>query len=183
MNQDVTQWLEEIEALKHQLAEAQRDRDESNASAANWRQLYTTEAKQRRTDNRLAQQTIEGIREELQRMKGGPIGPADEETARSAAEMMADRLQNIDELRQQLVEAVMERDRLIQALKQEQTNHAETRKNLTIALGDAIDRLAKEQADRDNSPATTSSTETPSSEDSDSGSSDAEGSPAAETDS
>ena len=38
-----------------------------------------------------------------------------------------------------------ERDRLLQALKTEQENHAQTRNSLTTALGDAIDGLTRER--------------------------------------
>ncbi|MBJ7298173.1 MAG: hypothetical protein JHC73_18155, partial [Dolichospermum sp.] len=41
-----------------------------------------------------------------------------------------------------------ERDYLLQALKLEQENHAQIRKGLTTALGDAIDSLARSRADR-----------------------------------
>ena len=109
-------------------------------------------------DNRLAQQTIESLKAEMQQLKGGTPTAAEDNTARSAAEIVANRLQNSDELRQQLVEMMMERDQLVRALQQEQSNHIETRKNLTIALGDAIDRLAKEQAGRGKSDAATGET-------------------------
>ena len=49
MNNQVTQWLDQIKALKQQLADCIRDRDAAYESADNWRQLYTNEAQQRRT--------------------------------------------------------------------------------------------------------------------------------------
>jgi len=47
------------------------------------------------------------------------------------------------ELKERLVAVLAERDRLAQALEAEQANHAQTRKSLTTALGDAIDMLSK----------------------------------------
>jgi len=38
-----------------------------------------------------------------------------------------------------------ERDRLIDALRTEQANHAQTRKSLTAVIGDTIGQLAKER--------------------------------------
>ena len=55
--QDIKQWLAEIKALQQKLAQANQERDEAYASAANWRSLYETEAKQRRTEAVLARQT------------------------------------------------------------------------------------------------------------------------------
>ena len=58
MSQDVRQWLDEIKRLQQQLTEMTRDRDEAGESAAQWRQLYNTEAEQRRNDAKLTQQSI-----------------------------------------------------------------------------------------------------------------------------
>jgi hypothetical protein len=55
---------------------------------------------------------------------------------------------SIKNLQTQLLEVIQERDYLLQALKLEQENHAQTRKGLTTALGDAIDSLARSRADR-----------------------------------
>ena len=50
MTQDVTQWLDEIKALKQQLVEMRQEREEAYASAINWQQRYETEAQQRRVE-------------------------------------------------------------------------------------------------------------------------------------
>jgi len=148
MSQDVSQWLAEITSLKQQLAEAQRDREEANAGAAKWRQLYTTEAQQRRIDAKLTQQTIDSLKAEIQQLRGLPLPKPEDSAALPAVQETVDKLQTIDELKQKLIEVIVERDRLVYDLKQEQANHIQTRKNLTVALGDAIDRLTKEQAAR-----------------------------------
>ena len=148
MSQDVSQWLAEITSLKQQLAEAHRDRDEANAGAAKWRQLYTTEAQQRRIDAKLTQQTIDSLKAEIQQLKGLPLSKLEDSATLPVVRETVDKLQTVDELKQKLIEVMVERDRLVQDLKQEQANHIQTRKNLTVALGDAIDRLTKEQAAR-----------------------------------
>ena len=148
MSQDVSQWLAEIQSLKQQLGQAQRDRDEANTSAAKWRQLYTTEAQQRRIDAKLAQQNLNSLKQEIQQLKGLPDSQPGDGRTPSEVQAAVEQLQTAEQLKQALIEVTIERDRLIQALKQEQTNHAQTRQNLTIALGDAIDRLTKEKSER-----------------------------------
>jgi chromosome segregation ATPase len=148
MTQDVKQWLTEIKLLQQKVAAAQQERDQAYASAANWRNLYETEAKQRRAEANLAQQTIEtldGRLQELQSLSSGSE-PAVEMLETIQAEV--GQLQNVDELRGFLVKALAECDRLTRALKAEQIAHAETRKTLTSALGDTVDLLAKERGTR-----------------------------------
>jgi len=38
---------------------------------------------------------------------------------------------------------IIERDRLFQALKTEQTNHAQTRRSLTSVIADTIDKMTQ----------------------------------------
>jgi hypothetical protein len=142
MSQEVAQWLTEIKALKQQMAELQSDRDAAWESAASWRQLYNTEAQQRRTDAKLTQQEIAALKAEIQQLQSMPQVLDDAVSVAPAEEM--EQLQ-IAELREKLLATLNERDRLVQALKTEQTNHAQTRKSLTTALGDAIDRLTRER--------------------------------------
>ncbi len=144
MSQDVVKWLAEIQQLRQQLTEAQRERDAAYASADNWRKLYETEAQQRRTEGNLNRQTIETLRQELQQWQQRPTtGAAEIDPASAQQEVNA--LQTTAELQAKLLEVWVERDRLVYALQQEQANHAQTRKSLTTALGDTIDMLAKER--------------------------------------
>lgn len=145
MSQDVVKWLAEIQELRRQLAQAQEERSAAYASADNWRKLYETEAQQRRTEANLTRQTIDDLRSELDRVKNRPMGEAGEAGDRTAIEQEIADLKTLPELRQKLIEALMECDRLAQALKTEQTNHTQTRKSLTTALGDTIDLLTQER--------------------------------------
>jgi DNA repair exonuclease SbcCD ATPase subunit len=150
MAQDVRQWLDEIKRLQQQLTEVSRDRDEAGESAAQWRQLYNTEAEQRRNDAKLTQQTIANLEAQIQQLQTfSPIVSEGEETGIARQQEVA-KLQTVDELKAKLAEVFQERDRaleqikqLTQALKQEESRHAETSKNLTSALGDAVDLLTK----------------------------------------
>ncbi len=147
MSQDVTQWLAEIKLLKQQLADAQQEREQAYVSAANWQRLYETEAQQRRTEANLAKQTIADLKQQLQQLQGNiTLGTASPD-ALAAAQSQISQLQTPDALREKLVEVMAERDRLLQELKTEQSNHAQTRKGLTTALGDAIDQLSKQRGE------------------------------------
>ncbi|MBD2409347.1 hypothetical protein FACHB389_26905 [Nostoc calcicola FACHB-389] len=144
---DLTQqWLTEIQTLKQQMVELQHDRDVAWESAQKWRQLYNTEAEQRRTDAQLSQQAIASLKASLHKLQGIETGtlPA---TAVPAIQQEIEQLQSVEELQGKLIAAIKERDRLLQALKTEQDSHAQTRQSLTTALGDAIDSLTRERAE------------------------------------
>lgn len=139
--QEIKQWLAEIKALQQKLAEAHQERDTAYASAAKWRSLYETEAKQRRTEAAIARQTIEMLKVELQAFQHSP-------TAEIPAALQQQIAQTTDvaALQAQLAEVLLERDRLSQSLRAEQTAHVATRQQLTTALGDAIDQLNRRSA-------------------------------------
>lgn len=141
MTQDVRQWLAEIESLRQSVDRAHQEREEAYASAARWRSLYETEAKQRRTDAAIAQQSIARLQIELDALRSPSNSAVD---AGSIEESLA----NIppDALKERLAAALSECDCLAQALRAEQAEHAKTRKDLTGALGDTVDLLAKERA-------------------------------------
>lgn len=144
MSQDVAQWLAEIKSLRQQLAEAQREREQAYASAANWQRLYETEAQQRRTETILARQTIEELQTAVQQLRGRLSSEVPEAQTLAAIEQEVAHLQTAEELKAYLVTVMADRDRLVRALDAEQSSHAQTRKSLTTALGDAIDLLSRE---------------------------------------
>ncbi|MBE9127190.1 MULTISPECIES: hypothetical protein [unclassified Coleofasciculus] len=149
MNNDVREWLTQIKELKQQLADSISDRNAANESAANWRQLYNTEAQQRRAENRLTQQQLDALKAEIYQLQQERVQlKSDNPEAASAVEQEVAKVQTVEELRAKLTEVMMERDRLLDALKTEQTNHAQTRKSLTAVIGDTIDQLAKERGNR-----------------------------------
>jgi DNA repair exonuclease SbcCD ATPase subunit len=146
MSNDVTQWLAQIKALKQQLADSISDREAANESAANWRNLYNTEAQQRRTEAKLAQQQLESLKAEIRQLQQESTRlKSDDPDAASAIEQEVAQLQSTEELKAKLTEVLLERDHLLDALKIEQANHAQTRKSLTAVIGDTIDQLAKER--------------------------------------
>ncbi|MGJ3253041.1 MAG: hypothetical protein ACFE0J_18200 [Elainellaceae cyanobacterium] len=148
MTHDVRQWLTEIKTLQQKLSEVQKERDEAFASAAKWRSLYETEARQRRADAHQAQQMIQHLKTEFQSSQLPPVNaPTDPALTDSSIHQQVKTLQ-ADELEAKLIEALVERDRLSHDLQSERDAHERTRKNLTSALGDTVDLLTKERAVR-----------------------------------
>jgi hypothetical protein len=149
MAQDLTQqWLEEIQTLKQQLSQEQRDLNSAWESAEKWRKLYNTEAEQRRTDAHLFQQTIASLKAEIHKLQGIDTATLADGKATAAMQAEIKQIYAVEELQAKLIAVTKERDRLLQAFKTEQENHTQTRKSLTTALGDAIDSLAKERAEK-----------------------------------
>ena len=150
MADQVVQWLNEIKDLKQKLQVAQAAQEVANASADNWRKLYETEAQQRRTEAMLTRQTIDNLKSEIAQLQSLPKASSDRLTTQSSVESI-ETLTTVDELKARLLELLAEHDRLAQDLKAEQSDHAQTRKNLTTALGDTVDLLTKvrEQKDKD----------------------------------
>jgi hypothetical protein len=145
MTQEVKQWLTEIKLLQEKVIAAQQERDEAYASAVNWRNLYETEAKQRRAEANLAQQAIDSLNHKLQLLQMMPQSSEPEADLLATIKAEVEPLQNPAELQGFLVRALAECDRLTRSLKAEQAAHAQTRKDLTSALGDTMNLLAKER--------------------------------------
>ena len=150
MIQEVKQWIDEIQILQKKLTEAAQEREEAFASAAKWRSLYETEAKQRRTEADLARRNTNALKVEIQQLQEPLMGFEDNSetfTKSSTLEIQAVKSRDsVVDLKAKLMEAWVERDRLIQALKAEQSNHTQTRQALTTALGDTIEHLTQERS-------------------------------------
>ncbi|MFW6263898.1 MAG: hypothetical protein ACOC3E_00045 [Cyanobacteriota bacterium] len=146
MSEEVVQWLTEIRTLKQQLQQARREQEEASKNEANWRKLYSTEAQQRRTEAQLAQEQIEALKLELEKLNHGATRPkASTPEAKAALEQELAGLETVEALRAKLIEVIEERDRTLNALKTEQENHAKTRKSLTAVISDTIDQLKTTQ--------------------------------------
>ncbi|WP_424101597.1 hypothetical protein [Moorena producens] len=145
-NGSLTEWLAQIKELKQQLADSIKECQAADKSAAHWRQLYNTEAQQRRIESQLAQEQIETLKGQLQKLQqdGFQLKSDQLETVSSIDENV-EQLQTVEELRATLKSVMAERDRLIDALKTEQANHAQTRENLTVVISDTVEQLAKER--------------------------------------
>ena len=144
MSYDIQQWILEIKSLQQQLADMQRDRDAALDSAANWRQLYNTEAQQRRDEALRSQQTIESLKAQIQQLHEEVKG-IERLSSPDAISASVEQIENVQELQAKLIEVLIERDRIAQSLKDECLAHAQTREKLTTALGDAVDVLTSVQ--------------------------------------
>ncbi|MDB9526819.1 hypothetical protein PN498_12535 [Oscillatoria sp. CS-180] len=136
MTQEITRWLTEIRTLQQQLADTRQERDQAYQSAANWRQLYDAEAKQRREEAKISQDNISTLKTELSALKAGY-----KEAVPAIFKEQSDvtDIQTVEGLRAELIKALQTCDRLQKALDSEKADHAETRKILTSALGETID--------------------------------------------
>ncbi len=138
--QDVQQWLAEIQGLQQKLVEVQQERDQAYSSAANWRGLYETEAKQRRHEASESSESLTALRNQLVALqRPSPDASRYPEILRAQVEQT----QSLEELQLQLMQALAERDQFQQALEEEQQAHSQTRQDLTTALGDTMDLLTK----------------------------------------
>lgn len=153
MTYEITQWLEEIKSLQQQLAQAQSEREAAQASAEHWRELYNTEAQQRRTEAKQAEQIIANLKQEIQQLKEKhTFLKTDNNSESISIEKELEKIP-VNELKIKLAEVMQQRDRLLsenerlaEALKAEQAAHIKTRQNLTTALGDTIELLKATRA-------------------------------------
>ncbi|NJK39161.1 MAG: hypothetical protein HC835_19275 [Oscillatoriales cyanobacterium RM2_1_1] len=157
MTQDVRQWLTEIKQLKQQLAETLRDRDAAQASAEQWRQLYNTEAQQRREEAKRHQEAATALKVEMNRLQAEFLGPKHELATRAASHREVGQLKTPEEFKAKLLETILERDhlreqmrQLNESLDQEKANHLQTRNSLTTALGDTVDLLTRANQEKAN---------------------------------
>lgn len=142
MADHVAQWLNEVKTLQEQLQSVRDSEASAYASADNWRKRYEIEAEQRRNEAALMQHTIDALRAEIEQIKNRTQAQAELE-ARSSIKQSVMALQTVPELQAKLIDVWTQRDRFAQDLKTEQANHAQTRRNLTTALGDTVELLTK----------------------------------------
>ncbi|HEY9761976.1 MAG TPA: hypothetical protein V6D07_05595 [Trichocoleus sp.] len=139
MSHDVTQWLAEIRTLQRQLADTQKERDQAYTSAANWRKLYETEARQRRAE-------AEAMRSQLKSLEADLKAAQNNDPRLNLAALEQDAYGDpAESLEAKLQETVRLCQTLAQQLESEKNAHAMTRQTLTTALGDTFDMLKPEQ--------------------------------------
>lgn len=148
MSEEVVQWLAEIRVLKQELAQCRNELDIAYQSSAHWRDLYSTEAKQRRIEARLAQETANQLKADIRALqeKGRLVSQDSPETAVEVERAIAEL--SISECQQKLKEAIGERDRALAALQTEQEQHQRTRASLTAVIGDTVEQLTQVRAAR-----------------------------------
>ncbi|MDY6940598.1 MAG: hypothetical protein SWY16_23435 [Cyanobacteriota bacterium] len=150
MDNNVSQWIGEIQSLQQQLARVKQELAAARASAEHWRSLYTTEAQQRRDFAEADRAKIEQLETQLQQSQTAPKRLQTD--VLNVAQQEAEQLP-FDQLKPKLVDRTVECDRLRQelaqlrdALKTERDNHAKTRTDLTTALGDTVSLISSAKA-------------------------------------
>ena len=147
MSEEVVKWITEIRTLQERLTQVQQECDKANASATNWRNLYASEARQRRRETRLTQDKVEQLQGEIQQLKSRnfPRKLNNPETL-AAIKQELSKLKTVKQLKIKLIEVIQEREKALQAWKMEQAKHEQTRKSLTNVLGDTVDKLVKQSS-------------------------------------
>ena len=154
MTKDITPWFNEIKALQQKIVELQIELNATENTASKWRQLYNTEAQQRRNETQQSQEHIDHLKTKVQELQKGFSSVKDDgDESLTIIEKQIEDLQTLDECKAKIIEVCQERDHLIEkvqelteALQQEQTSHGDTRRSLTNALSDTVNLLAKAKA-------------------------------------
>ncbi|OKH18576.1 hypothetical protein [[Limnothrix rosea] IAM M-220] len=146
MSEAVVQWLGEINRLKQQLATLQQELQTSQKNEASWRQRYTEEAQQRRTEARLAKEQFEQIQLTMQTwQQAGQLTAGQASNPELEQEILA--IADVESLQQQLIQASKERSQALSDLAAEREAHEQTRKSLTSVINDTIEQLGKVKKD------------------------------------
>ncbi|MEL6160454.1 MAG: hypothetical protein AAFQ40_11665 [Cyanobacteria bacterium J06623_5] len=146
MDQNVAQWLAEIQSLQRQVSQLHQEREQAYASVENWRNLYELEAKQRRRDSEISTREIARLQQALTALEPPVISETAEKGANTVSgSSNAENIRSAEQLKGQLVAAKQYCEQLKQLLENEKAEHEKTRESLTAALGDAVDLLAKER--------------------------------------
>ncbi|MGK7888945.1 MAG: hypothetical protein AB4042_06390 [Leptolyngbyaceae cyanobacterium] len=158
MTHDVVQWLNEIRSLQERLVRLNQERAEAYQQASRWHQSYQTEASQRRADVKRLDQRIHSLVAENQRLKQQlsavsvpMIPPPPPPPHPTIPKQWGDHAVVVppptqpEVPQQKLSEATELSDRLSQALRQEQRDHAQTRQTLMEALSDLVEQLERER--------------------------------------
>lgn len=132
MTQDISHWLTEIRTLQRQLADVRKERDQAFASAANWRRLYETEARQRRHQ-------VENWRSQHHQAQSQPLPSQPSQLAAHPS------IPEAGPVQAQLNAALERCQELASRLEAERQAHAHTRQTLTTALGEAFDTLKSKE--------------------------------------
>ncbi|MDG2990924.1 hypothetical protein L3556_08285 [Candidatus Synechococcus calcipolaris G9] len=135
---------QQVKYLQEQLRIAQN-------RAAEWQKRYEVEAQQRRQDAELHRQTLLNSKSSAPNYSANRLTlppSASESGERAIADGVANEIQaqvlgetDPVTLQAQLIQALLDNQRLTQALESERASHAKTRQSLTTALGDTIETL------------------------------------------
>jgi predicted nucleic acid-binding Zn-ribbon protein len=141
---EVIQWLNEVKLLQQQVKDLNAELLVATQNADAWRSRYDTEGQQRRSESASAQSKIGKLMDQVAQLLANP--ELSTELGDDAIAVQIKGLISMSDLQSKLFEVWTDRDKAIAALKAEQSAHEKTKKDLTMALADAMDVLTPKKA-------------------------------------
>jgi uncharacterized protein YlxW (UPF0749 family) len=138
-SKQVVQWLNEVKSLQQQVQDLTIELGAAQQSANSWRSRYETEGQQRRSDVTTRQDQINKLQTEIAQLRTKPEFSTT--LSDDAIVLQINGITSMTALQGKLFEVWTDRDNVLAALKKEQLAHEKTKKDLTMALADAMDVL------------------------------------------
>jgi predicted RNase H-like nuclease (RuvC/YqgF family) len=138
-SKQVVQWLNEVKSLQQQVRNLTIELDAAQQNVDSWRSRYETEGQQRRTDVITRQDQINKLQTEIAQLRTQPEFSTT--LSDDAIVLQINGITSMTALQGKLFEVWTDRDNVLAALKKEQLAHEKTKKDLTMALADAMDVL------------------------------------------
>ena len=136
---EVVQWLNEVKALQQQVRDLRSELAIAQENTDSWRSRYETEGQQRRNDVTTRQDQINKLQAEISQLRTQPEFSTT--LSDDAIVLQINGITSMSALQGKLFEVWTDRDNVLAALKKEQLAHEKTKKDLTMALADAMDVL------------------------------------------
>ncbi|MCY7408266.1 MAG: hypothetical protein LH631_13080 [Alkalinema sp. CAN_BIN05] len=135
----VLQWLNEVKSLRQQVRDLTIELGAAQQNTDSWRSSYETEGQQRRNDVTKRQDQINKLQTEIAQLRTQPEFSTT--LSDDAIALQINGITSMSVLQGKLFEVWTDRDNVLAALKKEQLAHEKTKKDLTMALADAMDVL------------------------------------------
>jgi predicted RNase H-like nuclease (RuvC/YqgF family) len=136
---EVMQWLNEVKSLQQQVRDLTIELATAQQNADSWRSRYETEGQQRRSDVTTRQDQINKLKAEIAQLRTQPEFSTT--LSDDAIVLQINGITSMSALQGKLFKVWTDRDNVLAALKKEQLAHEKTKKDLTMALADAMDVL------------------------------------------
>ncbi|MCX5962107.1 MAG: hypothetical protein NT070_02885 [Cyanobacteria bacterium] len=136
---EVMQWLNEVKSLQQQVRDLTIELAAAQHNADSWRSRYETEGQQRRSDVTTRQDQINKLQAEIAQLRTQPEFSTT--LSDDAIALQINGITSMSALQDKLFKVWTDRDNVLAALKKEQLAHEKTKKDLTMALADAMDVL------------------------------------------
>lgn len=136
---EVMQWLNEVKSLQQQVRDLTSELSTAQQNVDSWRSRYETEGQQRRSDVTTRRDQINKLQAEIAQLRTQPEFSTT--LSDDAIALQINSITSMTALQGKLFEVWTDRDNVLAALKKEQLAHEKTKKDLTMALADAMDVL------------------------------------------